>query len=46
VIASGASDNAAGGLLGAEMGHLVIRPTQLEAEDRLQILTFQQHLIV
>ena len=46
VIAGAGGDDAARPLLVGEMRDLVVGAAQLEAEDRLQILALQQHLVV
>ncbi len=43
VVARRGADHAAGDLFGAEARHLVVGAAQFEREDRLQILTLQQH---
>ena len=45
VVAGGRADHAAGALLVAEAGQLVVGATQLEGEHRLQILALEQHAV-
>ena len=46
MIAGAGGDDAAGALLGRQMRDLVVGAAQLEAEDRLQVLALEQHLVV
>ena len=46
VIASARCNDAPLQFLGGQLSHAVVGPAQLEREDRLQILPFQQHGVV
>ena len=45
VVARRGADHAALELLGRQLGHLVVGPAQLEAEDRLRVFALEQHLV-
>jgi hypothetical protein len=45
MVAGAGGDDAARRLVGPEVGNLVVRASQLEAEHRLQILALQEDLV-
>ncbi len=46
VVTSRGRNHASGAFLGSELYHFVVRATQLERVDRLQVFAFERHLLI